>query len=125
MADSISFSFPGDDSDQRRAFRAKVPGLEAWVPHLRKAYPVHDISASGLAVLDAETEFQEGETFQFDLLLNRKLFISGLTATVIRRLQNGVIGCNFAELDPKQEARMDKLVLEVQKRLIALKKAKG
>ena len=72
MADSISFSFPGDDSDQRRAYRAKVPGLEAWVPHLRKAVAVlvvrYGKSSAGFVMMGAsgqrEPSGERGDVFE-------------------------------------------------------------
>lgn len=76
----------------------------------------------GLAFRDKEKGFTEGEHIEFELHLNKKLFLSGVTAKVMRVLDNGLIGCNFENLDHRKEARLDKLVLEVQKRMIELKK---
>jgi hypothetical protein len=38
-------------------------------------------------------------------------------------LDNGIVGFDYLPLDRRQEARIDKLVLEVQKRSIANKHA--
>ena len=38
--------------------------------------------------------------------------------------EKGIIGCVFHDMDRRQEIKLDKLVLEVQKRLIELRKAK-
>ena len=38
--------------------------------------------------------------------------------------QKNIIGCNFEAMERRQEIKLDKLVLEVQKRLIELRKAK-
>lgn len=121
MADELSFSVGGDDS-QRRAFRAKIPGLKVVVPAKNKGYDVVDLSAMGLAFRDETRDFKENVIITFDLYLNDKVFLSELTARVMRVLGNGLIGCNFEGNDHRKEARLDKLVLEVQKRLIALRK---
>lgn len=121
MAEELSFSVSGDDS-QRRAFRAKVPGLQVAVPAKKGAYDVVDLSAMGLAFRDETKSFKENTIITFDLHLNGKVFLAELTARVMRVLANGIIGCNFEGNDHRKEARLDKLVLEVQKRLIALRK---
>lgn len=120
----FSVSFPGMDNSQRRAFRATVPGLEIFIKQKGGAYAVKDISAMGLAVGGKSLQdFTEGEVYEFDLLLNKKLYIAKMHAKVMRVLDNGIVGCNFEQLDRRQEARLDKLILEVQKRMIAMKKA--
>ncbi len=123
MSDDFSFTMAGDDKQQRRAFRASVPGLEVYIPARDARYKVGDLSALGLAFLDESRSFKEGEALELDMFLNRKLFLSGLKLRVMRVLDKGIIGCNFEAIDPRKEARLDKLVLEVQKRLIALRKA--
>lgn len=124
-ASEFDFSL-GDENGgaPRRAFRAKIPGLTVNVPAKGKSYPVMDISAMGLAFMDETKDFKEGQVVEFDLLINKKVFLSKLTVKVMRVLGNGLIGCNFEGVDHRKEAKLDKLVLEVQKRMIALKKAR-
>lgn len=110
------------DGAQRRAFRAKIPGLTVYVPAKGKSYSVMDLSAMGLAYMDETKDFAEGQVVEFDLLINKKVFLNGLTVKVMRVLDKGLIGCNFEGVSPRKEAKLDKLVLEVQKRMIALKK---
>ncbi|MGE4556998.1 MAG: PilZ domain-containing protein [Desulfovibrionaceae bacterium] len=109
----------GEDDHLRKAFRTQVPGLMARIEGRKKPFQVKDLSSGGFAFLDEGKTFKEGETHRVDLLLKTKLFLGGLTARVMRVLDNGIIGCNLEDLDKRQEARLDKLVLEVQKRLIA------
>jgi len=123
MFDDFSFTIAGDEKQQRRAFRTNVPGLEIWIPARNLRYRVGDLSALGLAFVDKSRSFREGETLELDMFLNKKLFLAGLKIRVMRVLDNGIIGCNFEGLDPRKEARLDKLVLEVQKRMIALRRA--
>lgn len=122
----FDFSIPDDMLSSRKAFRARIPGLEIYVDKHGAKYPIKDISALGMAILDPKkNSFREGEIFEFDLYLNKKLFAGELFAKVKRILNNGVVGCSFEGMDSKQEQILDKLVLEVQKRLIALKKVKA
>ena len=117
------FDFSLDADSKRRAFRAQVPGLVARVKESGLAFHVQNISATGFAIQPPCGAFGEGEDFQIDLLLNHRLYIADLECVVIRKLDNGMIGCDFKALDRRQEARLDKLVLEVQKRMIARKQS--
>jgi len=121
MGFEIEISTGGDDQ-LRKAFRTKVPGLSVRFPALKKVYEVKDLSATGYAVLDTENTFKEGQTLDAELLINKKLFLSGVDSIVMRVLDNGIIGINFVELERQKQAKLDKLVLEVQKRLIELRK---
>ncbi|WP_449242372.1 PilZ domain-containing protein, partial [Desulfovibrio sp.] len=112
---------PNDDDQLRKAFRTRVPGLLIRVADSGKEYQVKDLSASGFAILEEARVFKEGQAFEFDLLLARKLFLSQIKGRVMRVLDNGIVGCNFQDLDRRQEMKLDKLVLEVQKRLIDLR----
>ncbi|MDD4951837.1 MAG: PilZ domain-containing protein, partial [Desulfovibrionaceae bacterium] len=67
---------------------------------------------------------REGKALELEFFLNRKLFLGGAKCRVMRVLDNGIVGVNFVDLDRHQQIRLDKLVLEVQKRLIELRKAK-
>ncbi|WP_461209901.1 PilZ domain-containing protein [Desulfocurvus sp. DL9XJH121] len=122
-ASDFDFSIGGEEKGApRRAFRAKIPGLTIHVPDKGKSYAVADLSAMGLAFMDESRGFKEGQVVEFDLLISKKVFLSKLTVKVMRLLDNGLVGCNFEGVDYRKEAKLDKLVLEVQKRMIALKK---
>lgn len=120
MAD---YDFNIDSESQRRAFRAQVPGLNVWIKERQASYPIKDISATGFAVMAPVFPLKEGESFTMDLLLNQKLYVADVPCIVVRKLDNGIVGCDFKTLDRRQEARLDKLVLEVQKQMIAKKRA--
>ncbi|WP_319542960.1 PilZ domain-containing protein [uncultured Pseudodesulfovibrio sp.] len=120
----FEISIPEDEEQLRKAFRTKVPGLKARFPKQKRVLDVMDLSATGFAVLDAEKSFSEKQTVEVELLINKKLFLSGITALVMRVLDNGIVGLNFVELERQKQIKLDKLVLEVQKRLIALRKKK-
>ncbi|MFV0421776.1 PilZ domain-containing protein [Oleidesulfovibrio sp.] len=122
MSGELDLVFTGSGG-QRQAFRTRIKGLEAFLEGRGLFLPVRDISGNGCSV-DAEgQDFVVGDDFQVDLYVNKKLFLAGLAATVVRRLPDGALGCSFDRLDRRQEARLDKLILEVQKRQIATKKA--
>ncbi len=115
-----------EEDKLRQAYRTRVPGLDIRI-NTKKGpldFPVSDISASGFAFEDNPRGYSSGLEFTFDLLLSKKLFLGELKAKVMRVLDRGIIGCNFMEMDRRQEIKLDKLVLEVQKRLIELRKAK-
>ncbi|MBI5520964.1 MAG: PilZ domain-containing protein [Desulfovibrio sp.] len=123
----MDFDIKMDGDDKlRQAFRTRVPGLDVRVVTQAgpQDFPVSDISASGFAFADNPRGYSSGMVFSFDLLLGKKLFLGDLKAKVMRVLDKGIIGCNFLEMDRRQEIKLDKLVLEVQKRLIELRKAK-
>lgn len=123
MIDDYSFSLgKNGNGGQRRAFRTKIPGLEVVLRATDRRFVALDLSAMGLAFKDETKGFTEGEQLEFDLLLNKKLFLPEMKARVMRVLDNGIIGVNFEANDYRKEARLDKLVLEVQKRMIALRK---
>ncbi|GAB7080048.1 PilZ domain-containing protein [Megalodesulfovibrio paquesii] len=120
--DDFSIEMPEEGENKRKAYRVRATGLELWIPKLNMSVAVSDISASGIALHEVpEGALAWGEVFACDLLLNKKLYIAGLFAKVRRLFANGEAGCTFEELDPRKESRLDKLVLEVQKRLIALR----
>ena len=125
MADKYSFQMPEDMQGSRAAYRARVPGLEAWVEKHGFSFSVMDLSAAGIGFMDSNQLLTAGELLEFDLLLNKKLILPGCTARVMRILNNGLAGCTFEGLDRHREALLDKLVLEVQKRMIALRKTKA
>lgn len=119
----FEFSLPGGEG-RRRAFRTRVPGLTVRVSGQGDTYEVKDLSATGLAILMGQDGgFQEGDLLSVDLLLGGRLYVAGLPVRVVVIVDDIVAGCNFEELDRRQEARLDRLVLEVQKRLIVLTKS--
>lgn len=117
----FNVSLPDAEEKLRKAFRTRVPGLTARFLELDVTLPVKDLSATGFAV-EGEAGMTEGSEHTIDLLLNDKLFLGDIRSTVIRTMDNGIVGLNFGTLDRRKQQRLDKLVLEVQKRLIALRK---
>ncbi|ADU63089.1 MAG: PilZ domain-containing protein [Pseudodesulfovibrio sp.] len=118
----FDLDIPSGDDQLRKAFRTKVPGLMARFPALGKVFEVKDLSATGFAVLDLDRGFKEGQAVEVDLLIGKKLFLAAASSEVMRVLDNGIVGINFIDLERQKQVKLDKLVLEVQKRLIELRK---
>lgn len=116
------------DSDEklRQAYRTRVPGLDVRVVTTTgpQDLQVRELSATGFSFSAPARDYSLGQILSFDMLLCKRLFLGSLKAKVIHVLDQGVIGCNFLEMERRQEIKLDKLVLEVQKRLIELRKAR-
>lgn len=119
---NFEIKMSNEDDSLRKAFRTKVPGLTVRFPSMKKLFEVKDLSATGYAILDPDKGFKEGQAVEVDLLINKKLFLSGVKSEIMRVLDNGIVGINFVELERQKQVKLDKLVLEVQKRLIELRK---
>ncbi|AAS96700.1 PilZ domain-containing protein [Nitratidesulfovibrio vulgaris] len=119
--DDFDFSLPTTHG-ARQAYRALVQGVAAVVPS-HGLYAVRDISALGLALLAPCDAFVDGEHFRLDLFVDGEPYIEGLLAHVVRRCDAGLVACSFDGPNRAQEEHLDKLVLEVQKRQIAERKA--
>jgi c-di-GMP-binding flagellar brake protein YcgR len=133
MADKNGYDFdfviPSDEYGvtKRQAYRAPMPGLRAQIhdgPRLRiynmsisgAAYQISGQDARGYARL-----LKEGSIFVADLMGREKIIIAGVEHEVVRMTED-LLGCQFVNLSPRQEAKLDKLVLEVQKRMISMRK---
>jgi hypothetical protein len=69
-----------------------------------------------------EAQPSKGDVLEVDFVLGDKLLLAKAGVQVVRTTSDGLIGCMFSDLTLKQEAKLDKLVLEVQKRMISLRK---
>ncbi|WP_147821804.1 PilZ domain-containing protein [Salidesulfovibrio onnuriiensis] len=121
---NLEINIPNEDDRQRQAFRTKVPGFNARFEGFSGEFSVKDLSATGFAITDDAGVFKEGVDLLATLMLKEKVFLGKVQVKVMRVVGNGIVGMNFQNIDRRQQIKLDKLVLEVQKRLIALKKAK-
>jgi hypothetical protein len=117
MKNPFSFIYEQSSDMPRQAYRARVPGLKAKDLATQKVFQVHDISAFGIALEDEAGVLKIGDALEIDILLKDHSIIAGLKA-VVTRCQNRVAGLKFLDPTQRQEERLDKLVLEVQKYLI-------
>lgn len=109
---------------KRAAHRERVRGLTAFLDaRADRPYDVHDVSALGMALADPEGTLAVGVAGGLTLRLGGKTLVAGLPVLVVRAA-DGLAGLAFGELSPRQEAWLDKMVLEIQKRRIDLRKAR-
>jgi hypothetical protein len=119
----FTFELEGELS-RRTAHRERIRGLTAQLEDSGEVYVVHDVSASGVALADPEEKLKPGRVCQLTLAIGQKTLVSGFPATVVRDSGKGLSGLAFGQLSLRQEAWLDKLVLEIQKRRITLRKAR-
>jgi hypothetical protein len=119
----FTFTLEGE-LGRRAAYRERVRGLTARIEETGESYVVHDVSASGLAVVDPEERLASGLACRLTMAIAQKDLVSGLPATVVRVTGRGLTGLAFGQLSLRQEAWLDKLVLEIQKRRINLRKSR-
>ncbi len=117
------FSLSEEVQGQRSAYRALVHGIEARVNTDAVLQPVVDISVSGCAFqLTPSFTVKENDELLIQLEVRGRVIIAQLKVRVIRVTAQGIAACNFINLSPRQEYALDKLVLEIQKRIIEMKK---
>ncbi len=120
----FTFTLEGE-AGRRAAHRERVRGLVAvWDDDGDRRFVVHDVSATGLSLADTEGVLAPGRTGRVTLAIGPRTLIAGLPVTVVRVSGPGLAGLAFGELSLRQEAWLDKLVLEIQKRRIDLRKAR-
>lgn len=106
---------------QRGAYRAAIPGLTIRLADGTQ-HVANDLSAGGVGFSPPEGRaFHVGKEILLDILVADHLYIQGLECVIVRERPNAV-ACAFRGLSRIQETRLDKLVLETQKRLIARRK---
>ncbi|EGB13350.1 type IV pilus assembly PilZ [Pseudodesulfovibrio mercurii] len=120
----FNIQLPDEEERLRKAFRTRVPGLTARFSEIGLVLDVSDLSATGFAVIDKNGRFTERETYDVELQIKGRLFLGGTRAMCMRVREDGIVGLNFTDLERQKQIKLDKLVLEVQKRLIALRKKK-
>lgn len=111
----------------RGAFRTSLPGLSIRLD-CGTEYAVRDLSSGGIGfvadpILSAEQGLTLGTVQPLTLCVGGKPYIAQLMGKVVRVTADGIVAMAFENLGRAQELRLDKLVLEIQKRLIAKRKA--
>lgn len=122
MPDEYSFNWPNFDLP-RKAYRISLPGLVVWIKEKQHFFVVEDISACGVAFrpFSANDSFQVNQQLSMSIYFKKRLIVKDLLAKVVRRAEK-IIACEFDGLDHRQEYRLDKFVLEVQKTMINKRK---
>jgi hypothetical protein len=121
----FEFELEGE-SGRRRAHRERVRGLVVIVEDHEEPFVVHDVSASGLALVDTQRRLRRGRACLVTLAIGDRTLVRDLPGVVVREasMDRWMAGMAFGDLSPRQEAWLDKLVLEIQKRRITLRKAR-
>ena len=121
----FEFKLEGE-AGRRQSHRERVQGLVIHIEGLAEPLVVHDVSSSGLAVVDPKGVLVREWVCRVVLAIGERALARGLPAKVVREADPAgrIAGLAFVDLGPRQEAWLDKLVLEIQKRRIALRKAR-
>lgn len=112
---------PHPDVGRRQAFRATPVGVTAKVQGALDSFGVNDISAGGICMTMPTVRYAKGDVLTLDVLIAGRRFLSELSAVVVRSVPMEC-ACAFQGLTRHQELKLDKLVLELQKRAIALRR---
>ncbi len=118
----FAFTLAEDAQGQRHAFRANVHGITVRLNNGKSTYNAVDISVTGCAFQMPQKFLAEGNEFALQMEINGKVILAGLRAKVIRSTATGLVACNFFGISERQEVALDKLVLEIQKRIIEVSK---
>lgn len=120
--EDYSFVFPGETESKRQAYRVAVRGLSIRIDGREEVCPVMDLSATGLAFVDQKQSLSLGENITLDLYVKDRVWQEKIAAKVVRVWNQGMTACVFENMSRHQEQAMDKLTLEIQKRLIDQRK---
>lgn len=121
---SLHLPDDGPSSRHRSRFRVVSEGVSARLAWPERpdggldSFDVDDISAGGLYMRSPAGMFEVGQNIVLDVLVLGRCCVGGLKAHVVRSTENGC-AVAFEELSRNQELRLDKIVLEMQKRGIA------
>jgi hypothetical protein len=109
--------------EKRDAFRVPVPELSVELHGSGQRYSVKNLSAVGVALLDGATAFELGQEVVLDFHLAATPVVAEVRAEVSRLdAGSGLAALHFKGLDRRRQSLLDKLILEVQKRIISLRK---
>ncbi len=120
--DQLDLEYSGET--RRKAFRIAIPGLKVLVMDWDMEFKATDISAGGVSFSLSEQEspyLSVGQEILISLTIDNKLFLQGLRASVVKAGKD-FAACRFVDIPLRQEALLDKLVLEMQKNMIELKR---
>ena len=118
----LSFSLPEEYSSEKRraSVRVRPMGMRVRLTGRDEVsfFEVDDISAGGLHMKSPARLFAAGQNIVLDIFVLDRCCIGALKARIVRSTENGC-AVAFETLSRDQELRLDKIVLEMQKRAIA------
>lgn len=121
---TLLFDYNPIEPSDREAYRTAVPGLVAKLSGFEGVFPIMDISANGLALkADDSSSMRPWQEAIVEIMSVSQKKIMRCSIRLVRvNKDNGIVGFEFINLNAFQEASLDKLVLEVQKREIQRQK---
>ncbi len=122
MSKEMQFSLQNDSPTHRHAYRAHVRGINVRVDEEPELYQLVDVSATGCSFHTPQPICREGDLLTLQLEVRQRPILAGLEVRVVRIIKENLVACTFENLSSKQEYALDKLVLEIQKRVIAMNK---
>ncbi|MFN2268923.1 MAG: PilZ domain-containing protein [Desulfonatronovibrio sp.] len=113
-------------SSPRKAYRVSIPNLKIKIKDRPGEFEALDISAGGVAFSIKENDnpgLEAGQEIEISLVIKERVFLQELQGKIVK-VTDTFAACEFGDIPLKQEALLDKLVLEVQKKMIELKRKK-
>lgn len=123
---NLSLRLPEEEQSARHRARFRVisEGVSVRVTWPERpdggldSFEVDDISVGGLHMSSPRDLFAAGQNLILDVLVLGRCCVGAIKAHVVRSTETGC-AVAFEELSRNQELRLDKIVLEMQKRVIA------
>ncbi|WP_045215280.1 PilZ domain-containing protein [Desulfonatronovibrio magnus] len=115
-----------ESSSPRKAYRVAVPNLKAKIKNMPEEFPALDISAGGMALSLShmkEHGLEEGLEVELSILIKNRVFLDEIKGKIVK-IDDNMAACQFSEITLRQEARLDKLILEVQKKMLEFHRKK-
>lgn len=116
----LNFEYDSDSPEGRERYRAAVPGLVAKLSGFDGAFSLLDVSGNGMAIrMERTDQMRPGMEAVVEVmsLSQRKILRCSVQLVRINK-EKGIVAFEFVHMSAFQEASLDKLVLEVQKRKI-------
>lgn len=113
-------------SSPRKAYRVSIPNLKIKITDRPDEFQALDISAGGVAFSLKGKDNQgleTGQDIEVSLIIKEKIFLQELKGKLVK-VTDTFAACEFGDIPLKQEALLDKLVLEIQKKMIELQRKK-
>ncbi len=123
MKDSkYSFSVDQEGTGKRHAYRTTVHGIKVRINKLHENFDLEDLSATGCSFRMPEMRCAVNDVLILQFMVRNRVILAGLESHVVRIIDEDIVACSFVNLSSRQEYALDKFVLEIQKRIIALAK---
>lgn len=113
-------------SSPRKAYRVSIPNLKIKIKDRPGKFEALDISVGGVAFSLKKNDdhgLEAGQDVEISLIIKEKVFLKELQGKLVK-VTDTFAACEFEDIPLRQEAILDKLVLEIQKKMIELKRKK-